>query len=84
MVETSYLITLRKAIIVLLKFLTALSILLKNNIEIKDGCKLIRVRKVPFRFFDKLKNEIQNPILRFCFYFNKEDDIQITDCHFRV
>ena len=34
----------------------------------------IRVRKVPFRFFDKLKNEIQNSILRFCFYFNKEDE----------
>ena len=44
----------------------------------------IRVRKVPFRFFDKLKNEIQNSILRFCFYFNKEDEIQITDYHFHV
>ena len=35
-------------------------------------------------FFDKLKNEIQNSILRFCFYFNKEDEIQITDYHFHV
>ena len=44
----------------------------------------VRVPKVPFRFFDKLKNEIQNFILRFCFYFNKEDEIQITDYHFHV
>ena len=44
----------------------------------------IRVRKVPFRFFDKLKNEIRNSILRFWFYFNKEDEIQITDYHFHV
>ena len=44
----------------------------------------IRVPKVPFRFFDKLKNEIQNSILRFCFYFNKEDEIQITEYHFHV
>ena len=43
-----------------------------------------RVPKVPFRFFDKLKKEIQNSILRFCFYFNKEDEIQITDYHFNV
>ena len=28
------------------------------------------------RFLDKSKNEIQNSILRFCFYFNKEDEIQ--------
>ena len=53
------------------------------------GCEIfntaiIRVSKVPFHFFDKLKNEIQNSILRFCFYFNKEDEIQITDYHFHV
>ena len=45
---------------------------------------LNRVPKVPFRFFDKFKNEIQNSILRFCFCFNKEDEIQITDYHFHV
>ena len=44
----------------------------------------IRVPKVPFRFFDKFENEIQNSILRFCLYFNKEDKIQITDYHFHV
>ena len=27
---------------------------------------------LPFRVFDKLKSEIQNSILRFCFCFNKE------------
>ena len=35
--------------------------------------------KCHFCFFDKLKNEIQNFILRF--YFNKEDEMQITDIH---
>ena len=44
----------------------------------------IRVSEVPMRFFGKLKNEIQSSILRFCFYFNKEDEIQITDYHFHV
>ena len=45
---------------------------------------VIRVTKGLFRVFGKLKNEIQNSILRFCFYFNKEDKIQITDYHFHV
>ena len=44
----------------------------------------IRAPKVPFRFFGKLKNEIQNSLLTFCFYFNKEDEIQITNYHFHV
>ena len=44
----------------------------------------IRVPKLPFRFFDKLKNEIKKSIFRFCFYFNKEDEIQTTDNHFHV
>ena len=43
----------------------------------------IRVPKVLVGLFDKLKNEIQNSI-RFCFYFNKEDKIHITDYHFHV
>ena len=45
---------------------------------------IIRVPKGLFRVFGKLKNEIQISILRFCFYFNKEDEIQITDYHFHV
>ena len=52
--------------------------------EKKNNCGKIRVPKVSFRFFDKLKNEIQSSVLRFCFYFNKEDEIQITDHHFHV
>ena len=44
----------------------------------------IRVPKRPFRFSDKLKNKIQNSILRFYFYFHKEHEIQITDYHFHV
>ena len=42
-----------------------------------DGClrsRSVREPKVPFRVFDQLKNEIQNSILKFCFYFNKEDE----------
>ena len=53
-----------------------------SNIDLEDY--KIRVPKVQFRFFDKLKNEIKKSILRFCFYFNKEDEIQITDYHFHV
>ena len=44
----------------------------------------IRVPKVPFRIFDKLKNEIQNSILRFCFHVNTKSEIQIINCHFHV
>ena len=52
-----------------------------------DGClrsRSVREPKVPFRVFDQLKNEIQNSILKFCFYFNKKDEIQIIDYHFHV
>ena len=52
-----------------------------------DGClrsRSVREPKVPFRVFDQLKNEIQNSILRFCFYFNKKDEIQIIDYDFHV
>ena len=42
----------------------------------------IRVPKVPFRVFEKLKNEIQNFILRFYFYLIMKNEIQITDFHF--
>ena len=42
------------------------------------------VPKVPFWVFDKLKNEIQNFMARFCFYFNMEKEIQITDYYFHV
>ena len=44
----------------------------------------IRVAKVSFRVFDKLKNEIQNSILRFCFYFITKNEIQIIYSHFQV
>ena len=58
--------------------------LLESENQLCLDTSRIRVPKVTFRFFDKLKNEIQNFILTFCFYFNKEDEIQITDYHFRV
>ena len=44
----------------------------------------MRVPKASFRSFDKLKNEIQNSILRFWFYFNKEYEIQLTEYDFHV
>ena len=52
-----------------------------------NGClrsRSVREPKVPFRVFDQLKNKIQNSILRFCFYFNNKDKIQIIDYHFHV
>ena len=54
------------------------------KLEVNIISVLIRVPKVPFRVFGELKNEIQNSILRFCFYFNKKDEIQITDYYFHV
>ena len=42
----------------------------------------IRVSKVPFRIFDKLKNKIQNFLLKFCFCHNIKDKTQIIDFYF--
>ena len=56
----------------------------KSCLIIKVIWPTICVPKVPFRFFDKLKHEIKKSILRLCFYFNKKDEIQITDYHFNV
>ena len=39
----------------------------EQNLNAKFQGLSIRVPKVPFRFFDKLKNEIQNSILDFGF-----------------
>ena len=44
----------------------------------------IRVPKVPFHVFDKLKNEIQKFIIKFCFYHNMKNEIQIIDYYFHV
>ena len=60
--------------------------LLEGQVSTRDllvvwdfGKSKIRAPKVPFRVFGKLKSEILDSILRFCFYFNREDKIQITD-----
>ena len=45
------------------------------------GLMLIRVLKVLFHVSDKLKNEIQSFIIRFCFYLKKKSKIQIFDCN---
>ena len=69
------------------RLVTAKSCFAENvalKLEINIFSVLIRVPKVPFRVFGELKNEILNSILRFCFYFNKEDEIQITDYYFHV
>ena len=42
----------------------------------------MRVPKVPFRAFNKLKNEIPKFIIRFCFYFNMKSEIQIIGHYF--
>ena len=46
--------------------------------------RLIRVPKVAFHVFDKLKNEIQHFIIRFYYYLNMKNEIQIFDYHFHV
>ena len=45
---------------------------------------LICVPKVPFRIFDKLKNEIQKLMIRFCFYLNMKSKIQIIEYYFNA
>ena len=44
----------------------------------------IRVVKVLFSIFDKLKNKIQNSLIRFCFYLNTKYEIQTVDFHFHI
>ena len=46
--------------------------------------QLIRVPKVRFRIFDKLKDEIQKFITRFCFCLNIKNEVQIIHKSFRV
>ena len=44
----------------------------------------IRVPKVPFHVFNKVKNGIQKFIIRFCFYLNMKNKIEIIDYYFQV
>ena len=46
--------------------------------------KKIRVPKVAFRTFHKLKNEVQKFIVRFCFCLNMQNEIQIFHYHFHA
>ena len=39
---------------------------------------------MPFHVFDKLKNKIQNFILRFCFYIKMKNEVQIIGYYFHV
>ena len=62
--------------------------MLENSFESEsvdsDECEgfWMRVPKVPFSVFDKLKNGILKFIIRFCFYHNMKNKIQITDYYF--
>ena len=56
----------------------------KRNIIILNFNLHFRVPKVLFRVFDTLKNEIQKFMIRFCFYLNMKNKIQITDYYFHV
>ena len=49
-----------------------------------NNAKKIPVPKVRFRVFHRLKNEIQNFIVRFCFCLNMKNEIQIFYYHFHV
>ena len=48
-----------------------------KNTKRHFGYMDFRVPKVPSRVFDKMKNGIQIFILRFCFYFNMRNEIEI-------
>ena len=65
------------------KQIRTLKVQSKNLLNIKRVVK-ISLPKVLFSIFDKLKKEIQNFILRFCFYLNKKNEIQIVDYFFQV
>ena len=42
------------------------------------------VLKVPFRVFDKMKNEFQKYMVEFCFYLNMKNEFQIIGYYFHV
>ena len=65
------------------KQIRTLKVQSKNLLNIKRVVK-ISLPKVLFSIFDKLKKEIQNFILRFCFYLNKKNEIQIVDYNYKV
>ena len=46
--------------------------------------RTIRVPKVAFCVFEKLKNEIQKLMIRFCSYLSMKTEIQIVDYYFHV
>ena len=56
----------------------------KNHLTTSEGNQVNPCTQSAISCFYKLKNEIQNSIIRFCFYFNKKDKIQIIDYHFHV
>ena len=49
-----------------------------KNTKRHFGYTDFRVPKVPSRVFDKMKNGIQVFMLRFCFYLNMRNEIEIT------
>ena len=56
----------------------------KETVLVKDRRHSISVPKVPFCVFDKLKNEIQKFMIRFCFFLNMENETQIIDYYFHA
>ena len=53
-------------------------------VDFYQGILRNQVPKVHFGIFGKLKNQIQNFILRFCFQLNMKNEIQINDHYFRI
>ena len=60
----------------------SLSLFGDNSLGHVMGSCWIHVPEVLFHVFDKLKNEIENVIVRFCFYLNMKNKIRIFDYHF--
>ena len=65
-------------------FFTLMSCTGKRYVFYKQEVLWIREPKVPLRIFDKLKNEIKKFIIRFCFYNNMKNEIQIIGYYFHV
>ena len=77
-------ITLRYFSRILFKVLEDLFYRLPPCVFVVNRLCTIGVTKVPFRVFDKLKNETQKFIIRFCFYHNMKNEIKIIDNYFHV
>ena len=68
-----------------LDFFVSITLRMEFTINIPlSQSSIIRLPKVPFRVFDKLKNKIQKFMVIFSFYLNMKTEIQIIDYYFHI